>query len=131
MSKMELFEPAMCCPTGLCGVGVNPELLRISTVINTLKKNGIALERYNLNSAPMAFINNKAVNAYISSKGAEGLPVATLDGEIVVAGRYPSNEEITKLLGLPADLLTEQSRPVKGKIMRKKQGGCGCKGGCC
>lgn len=37
MKKMKIFEPAMCCPTGLCGVGVDPELLRISTVLDTLK----------------------------------------------------------------------------------------------
>lgn len=40
MNKMKIFEPAMCCPTGLCGVGVDPELLRISTVLDTLKKHG-------------------------------------------------------------------------------------------
>ena len=38
MKKLEIFEPAMCCPTGLCGVGVDPELLRISTVLDTLEK---------------------------------------------------------------------------------------------
>lgn len=38
MKTMQIFEPAMCCSTGLCGVGVDPELLRISTVLDTLKK---------------------------------------------------------------------------------------------
>ena len=42
------FEPAMCCSTGLCGVSVDPELLRISTVLNTLKERGIEAKRYNL-----------------------------------------------------------------------------------
>ena len=45
MKTMKIYEPAMCCPTGLCGVGVDPELLRISTVLNTLKQNGVEVQR--------------------------------------------------------------------------------------
>ena len=37
MKSMEKFEPAMCCPAGLCGVGVAPELLCVSTMLNTFK----------------------------------------------------------------------------------------------
>ncbi len=131
MKKMKIFEPAMCCETGLCGVGVNPELLRISTVLNTLKSNGIAVDRYNLNNAPMEFVNDKVINAYINAHGPEGLPVVTVDDEIVITGRYPANEEFTSLLNLPEGMLAEQRRPVKAKVIRKKSGGCGCKGGCC
>ena len=71
MKKMQIFEPAMCCSTGLCGVSVDPELLRISTVLNTLKKNGVAVDRFNLSSAPMAFVHNKVINTFINEKGAE------------------------------------------------------------
>ena len=62
MKTMKIYEPAMCCPTGLCGVGVDPELLRISTVLNTLKQNGIEVQRFNLTSAPAAFGESKAVS---------------------------------------------------------------------
>lgn len=131
MKKMKIFEPAMCCPTGLCGVGVDPELLRISTVLDTLKKHGVFVERYNLSSAPGEFIKNQTVSAYINAKGPEGLPAIAVDGELVIIGRYPTNEEFTKLLGLPEDLLKKQARPVKVKVTKNTSGGCGCKGGCC
>lgn len=62
MKKMFIYEPAMFCSTGLCGVSVDPELLRLSTVISSLQKNGVEITRYNLTSAPMAFVNNKEVN---------------------------------------------------------------------
>ena len=52
MKKMSIYEPALCCETGLCGVNVDPELLRITTVLNNLKNKGIIIERYNLNSTP-------------------------------------------------------------------------------
>ena len=37
MKKIEIFDPAMCCPTGLCGTNINPELMRIAVVIETLR----------------------------------------------------------------------------------------------
>lgn len=131
MNKLSIYEPAMCCPTGLCGVGVNPELMRISTVLNTLKNSGVVVERYNLNSAPMEFVTNQAVNAYLNAHGPEGLPLVLLNNQIVIERRYPTNEELTKLLDIPADMLLEKGGLAKSKVTIKKSGGCNCKGGCC
>lgn len=129
MKKMVIYEPAMCCQTGLCGVGVDPELLRISTVLNTLKKNGVEVQRFNLSSAPQEFVNNKAVNQFINTKGVDELPVAVLDGQIVITGRYPTNEEFVKLLNIPGSILGEPQKAVKATS--KRSGGCGCSGGNC
>lgn len=128
MKTMQIFEPAMCCSTGLCGVSVDPELMRISTVLNTLKQNGITVERFNLTSAPMEFVNNKAVNDFINQFSPEKLPVILVDGTIVISGRYPTNEEFTGWLDLPATLLGQQESKA---APAKQSGGCGCKGGCC
>jgi hypothetical protein len=129
MKKMQIFEPAMCCSTGLCGVGVDPELLRISTVLNTLEKSGVQVERFNLSSAPQVFVTNKVVNSYIKDKGVDGLPVTVLDGEIVITGRYPTNEEFTELLGIPAGLIGNHTDAEK--IEETEAGECDCSGGCC
>lgn len=124
MNKMEIFEPAMCCATGLCGVGVDPELLRISTVLNTLKEKGIIVERFNLSNAPQAYVDNKVVNDFINRYGVDKLPVTLVEGEIRAIGHYPSNEEFTEWLGLSADVLGVSEQD-------KKTNGCCCKGGCC
>ena len=129
MKKMYIYEPAMCCSTGLCGVGVDPELLRISTVLNTLKKNGVEVQRFNLSNSAQEFINNKEVNDFINTKGVDGLPITVVDGEIVITGRYPTNEEFAKLLNIPMSLPGEQ--PIKIRLTRKRSGGCGCSGGKC
>jgi hypothetical protein len=129
MKKMCIYEPAMCCPTGLCGVGVNPELIRISTILNTLKKNGVEVQRFNLSNAPQEFMNNKAVNEFINTKGIDELPLTVLDGQIVITGRYPTNEEFTNLLNIPMSFLGEQ--PKDTKEAPKGPGGCGCSGGSC
>ena len=106
MKNMQIFEPAMCCPTGLCGVKVNTELLRVSTVLDTLKRNGVTVQRFNLSNAPREFVNNKTVDTYVRKFGPKGLPVVLVDGAIVITGRYPSNKEFVKLLDLPNGILS-------------------------
>lgn len=105
MKTLSIFEPAMCCPTGLCGVGVDPELLRVSAAVNALKRNGIQIGRYNLANSPMKFVANRAVNDFLRDNGPEKLPVTLVDGAVVLSGRYPTNREFTALLGLPEHLL--------------------------
>lgn len=128
MKKMQIFETAMCCSTGLCGVGVDTELLRITTVLNSLKKNGIEVDRFNLTNAPMEFVNNKAVNDFLNTKGVDELPAIVLDGEILITGRYPSNEEFAKLLNIPISFLGEQEKTFN---ILPKNSGCGCSDGSC
>lgn len=121
MKKMFIYEPAMCCSTGLCGVGVDPELLRISTVINTLKKNGIEVQRFNLTNSPQEFMTNKQVNDFLNKKGVSGLPVTVIDNQIVIAGRYPTNEEFVELLSIPASTLAEQQKQTQSNTQKARR----------
>ena len=105
MKTMKIYEPAMCCSTGLCGVGVDPELLRISTVLNTLKQNGVEVQRFNLSNAPDEFVKSKTVTEFLQKFGPEKLPVVTVDDFIVITGRYPTNVEFTSWLDLSPDVL--------------------------
>lgn len=123
MKKMIIFDPAMCCSTGVCGPSVDPELLRVATTINRLKNNGILVERYNLTSNPQMFVDNKEINEILNKEGVEILPVTMVDGIIVKTKAYPTNTEFCKLLDIPEDSL---------KITIKKPSKvCNCKGGCC
>lgn len=122
MKKMIIFDPAMCCSTGVCGPSVNPELLRVSTIINNLNSKGILVERYNLTSNPQIFVDNKTINEVLMKKGVDILPVTMVDGKIVKVGSYPTNDEFCTLLGISSDIL---------KAEAKKSNSCSCKGGCC
>ena len=124
MKTMSIYEPAMCCETGLCGVGVDPELLRISTVFSNLQKNGVDVKRFNLNNFPQEFISNSEINKLINSEGGvDELPATIVDGKIVKTKAYPTNAEIVMWLNIPADYIVEQSG--------NSNSGCDCKGGCC
>ena len=112
MKSLSIFDPAMCCPTGMCGVGIDPEFLRVATALYTLKRNGIEVHRYNLSSTPEEFVKNTVVNDYINQNGADVLPLTVLDNVVVLTKRYPTNEEITKLMGLPSSALADQPKAL-------------------
>ncbi|NCG67921.1 arsenic metallochaperone ArsD family protein [Bacillus coagulans] len=38
MKKIEIFDLTMCCPRGVCGPSVDPELSRISSAIYVIEK---------------------------------------------------------------------------------------------
>jgi hypothetical protein len=126
MKKMTIYEPAMCCSTGLCGVGVNPELLRISTILSNLEQNNIKVERYNLTNAPQEFVKNAEVGKLLAI-GVDMLPIIVVDGKVVITKRYPTNDEFVSLLEIPRSFLGVS----KAKVTPKTSGGCGCSGNCC
>lgn len=122
MSKIEIFDPAMCCSTGVCGPSVNKELLRVATVINNLIKKGVDITRHNLSSEPQDFVDNKQVNKYLNSKGVDILPITLVDGEIVKVKEYPTNDELAKWSGIPKEELT---------IIKSNKRCCCNSDGCC
>lgn len=123
MKKMIIFEPAMCCSTGVCGPSIDPELLRISAILNNLKNNEILVERYNLTNNPQIFVDNTVINKMISEGGVDILPIIMVDGSVVKTKAYPTNKEFCELLDIPEDHLKINIK----KTSRK----CCCKGECC
>lgn len=123
MKTMKIYEPAMCCSTGLCGVSINPELLRISTVLDGLKKKGVNVERYNLSSAPQMFIANQIICEMLDKDGINILPIIMVDNVAVITKRYPTNDEFIKLLEIPGDYIAGNANKSKC-CCRCKKGDC-------
>lgn len=123
MVKMIIFEPAMCCSTGVCGPAIDPELLRISTVLNNFEKNGIKVERYNLSNNPQAFVENETITEILNKDGIDALPVTMVDGKVVKTKKYPTNEELLDFLNVAKSYL-EVREPHRSF-------GCGCGGRRC
>lgn len=101
MTAIHVFDPAMCCSTGICGPSVDAELVRFAADLDWLKSQGIAVERFNLSQQPAAFADDAAVKTALETKGEAGLPVIKVDGEIKSGGVYPSREELAAWVGLP------------------------------
>ena len=54
MTAVRVFDPAMCCSTGICGPSVDPELVRFAADLDWLKSQGVSVERFNLSQQPAA-----------------------------------------------------------------------------
>ena len=109
MKKLALYEPALCCSTGVCGPSVDEDLLRITGVMKQVKEaDDVMMVRYNLASNPNSFVRNQNVIDTMKNEGQDALPITVLDGEIVKTGAYPTNEEISEYLNIQLDKETVQ-----------------------
>lgn len=107
MTKLELFERALCCPTGVCGPSVDEDLLMITSVFESLKNiENVEAIRYNLANNPDVFAGREEVIGAIHKNGKKALPITILDGGIVKTGEYPSKDEISELVHVDLDHIT-------------------------
>ena len=100
MKEIRVFDPPMCCSTGVCGPNVNPALIEFAGVTNTIIKAGHSLERYNLSKEPMAFVQYPAAKKYLEENGQEKLPAIFIDDKLVYSEKYPTRNEILDCLGI-------------------------------
>lgn len=100
MTIIQVFEPAMCCSSGVCGVDIEPQLLQFSADADWARRNGVQLERYNLAQQPMAFADNVQVKRFLERSGVDSLPLILVDGEMALAGRYPQRAELARWAGV-------------------------------
>jgi hypothetical protein len=101
MKTLEIYDPAMCCSTGVCGVEVDPVLVAFNADLQWLAGQGVEVSRHNLSQEPQAFAANPAVLKELEA-GMERLPVTLVDGRVVATGAYLSRAQLAQKLGLPA-----------------------------
>ena len=98
--EIRVFDPAMCCSTGVCGPSVDPELVRFSADLDWLKAQGVTIERFNLSQQPFDFTGDAEVNAALQVKGVNALPIVKVEGQIKSQGAYPTREELAAWTGV-------------------------------
>lgn len=100
IQKLEVYDPPMCCPTGVCGPLIDPALMVFAADIEWLKSQGINVERYNLAQQPEAFARNKYVQEEMEKDGTNCLPLIIANGRIVAQGSYPGRGALAQYVGL-------------------------------
>ncbi|QFT89847.1 Arsenical resistance operon trans-acting repressor ArsD [Bacillus sp. THAF10] len=116
MAKIEIFDPAMCCATGVCGPSVDPELTRVASAIFTIQQKGLEITRYNLGAEPEPFVTYEKVNNLLMEKGPDCLPIVLCDGEVKKIAEYPTNNEFAEWTGLKEEELTHEKPKKKLNI---------------
>ena len=124
MSKpVKVFDPPMCCDTGVCGPDVDPKLTQFAADLDWLKNQGVDVSRFNLSQEPQAFVDHSTVKAALDESGNDCLPLLVVDDEIVARGFYPTRDQLTSLVGVDASTdASDQS---------DDQSGCEPSSGCC
>ncbi|GAW98163.1 arsenite efflux transporter metallochaperone ArsD [Secundilactobacillus mixtipabuli] len=109
MKKVEIFEPALCCPTGLCGPTVDQNLVRLTAIQRSVNHSGKAMiVRRNLAQNPNAFVRNKQVAELLKTDDMACLPITLVDGVVKKTGAYPTNEELIGYTGVATEQVKTQ-----------------------
>lgn len=100
MKKIQVFDPALCCSSGVCGTDVDQKLVDFSANVDWAKQQGASIERFNLAQQPMAFADNAVVKGLLQKSGEAALPVLLVDGQVMLTGSYPTRELLAQWLGI-------------------------------
>ena len=137
MPSIHVYEPALCCNTGVCGPDPAQELVTFTADLAYLKGRGADIARHNLASDTRAFADSATVRGFLEVSGSEGLPLVVVDGVTVLTGRYPTRDELVKYAGLAPE---KQYATVHVSERAPASGGCcgspapgraSSSGGCC
>jgi hypothetical protein len=102
LNTLQIFDPAMCCSTGVCGPDVDTKLVQFAADLDWLKSQGVIVQRHNLSQNPAAFVENDAVKTALTEQGEAALPVLLLNGKVAATGRYPERGELAEWFSLQA-----------------------------
>mgnify|MGYP003599712135 FL=1 len=131
MPTIRVFEPALCCNTGVCGEDVDPALVTFTADLAALREAGADIERHNLANDPTAFAADPRVKAFLQVAGSAGLPLTLVDGVTVATGTYPSREQLLTYAGLNPTVVAPAGATQITMVAAEDEGGCCGTGGCC
>lgn len=100
-ARIEIFNPPLCCPSGLCGPVIDPALLDISEALLRLGKEfagQVQVDRYLLSQQPGSFMQDPGVSRLLKERGVGVLPVTVVDGRVLKTEAYPSYDELRAAL---------------------------------
>jgi len=126
MTQIDVFDPPMCCSSGVCGPQVDPLLAAFAADVDWLGTQGVTVTRHNLAQEPQAFVSNPLVQQTLQREGDACLPLLLVNGEIAARGAYPRRDELARLAGLVAT-----ASSMKPKIRLSSAGCCSPGSGCC
>lgn len=136
MGTIRVFEPALCCNTGVCGPDVDQDLIAFTADLAHLRAAGVDIQRHNLANDPQAFAGNDAVREFLQVVGSAGLPLTLVDGVTVMTGRYPSRQQLVAFAGLHPEAVVPVGATTLGLLQVEEDAAtsgseCCGGGGCC
>ena len=131
MKTLTIFDPAMCCSTGICGAEIDQQLVDFAADLDWLKSEGIEVKRINLSQEPALFAENEQVKTILQDSGVEGLPVILADDEMQSSGQYPDRVKLAHMAGVTAVLAASQASAPAADCCGQDNGAEKSSSGCC
>ena len=126
MTQIDVFDPPMCCSTGVCGPSVDPLLAAFAADVEWLTAQGVTVVRHNLSQDPQPFVSNTRVLDLMQREGTTCLPIVLVNGDELGHGAYPRREALARAAGLVASASSNKPR-----IRMSGDGCCTPGSGCC
>src|SRR3990172_6662223 len=83
---VQIFDPPMCCSTGLCGPTLDQTLIDVNEMVLALTTDGVSIARYQMASQPQAFLQNPEVVRLIREREMAALPITVVKGKVIKVG---------------------------------------------
>jgi hypothetical protein len=124
MTKIQIYDKAMCCSTGVCGPQVDPVLPKFAADLDWLRSQGHDVDRFNLAQNPAEFAKNTTVQKMLVDEGVECLPLVLVDDRVVSRSEYPSRDNLAMWTGT-------SMKPKTNLPQTSNSGCCGGNTSCC
>lgn len=103
MNKLEIFDPPMCCKSGICGSSSDPTLVTFASDLEWLKVRGVEIVRHGLSLEPKEFINNENVKSIVHNEGKGSLPILMYNSKLVSKSCYPTRKKLAQICNIEFD----------------------------
>lgn len=114
MTTITVYDPAMCCSTGICGAEVDQRLIDLAADLDWLKAQGVRVQRFGLSREPAEFAASDTIHRIMHDSEGDDLPAFIVDGALKAKAHYPNRAELAEWTGMDAPKLefTGQVREV-------------------
>jgi arsenite-transporting ATPase len=102
LPQIHVYEPALCCTTGVCGPDLDAALVTFTADLDHVVRAGGQAQRHNLANDPRAFVESEPARSFLHVSGSNGLPLTLVDDVTALTGRYPTREELLGWAGIAA-----------------------------
>jgi AhpD family alkylhydroperoxidase len=114
LTTITVYDPAMCCSTGICGTDIDQRLVDLAADLDWLKAQGVRVRRFGLSREPAEFAGNDTICRIMQESEGDDLPAFLVDGKLAANARNPSRGELAEWAGVHSGKLeiTEQVREL-------------------
>jgi len=131
MKTVSVYDPPMCCTTGVCGQSADSTLAKFAGDLEWLKSRGVTVRRYNLAQEPERFVQNSAVKAILDRSGSDELPAILVGETLVSHGRFPGRDELAEMADLDITDAAVEAADTHADTQDGDERNAASGGGCC